>query len=415
MKKYLFKLLIINLLTISISNSFAQNNPKIPVGLWRATLQISKGQQELPFGLETKISAKGQIEMYLLNGKERILLSNIKQNGDSVIIPMHIFDAAIKAKLSDKNLIGVYRKYDTNNPDYSLPFTATFNQTQRFKKEKNAEGNVNGRWSVLFKGENSTDTTQAIGLFEQKSDGVVTGTFLTNTGDYRFLEGQLNGNLLQLSCFDGSHAFLFTAEVQGQKLVNGHFWAGISGHETWTANYNEKAILPDASTLTYLKKGHTKLDFSFPDLNGKKISLSDDKFKNKAVIVQLLGSWCPNCMDETKFLSNWYKRQDPKKVAIIGLGFERKKDFDYAKGRLEILKKRFAISYDLLVAGISNKDSAAAVLPALSHVLAFPTTIFIDKKGNVSYIHTGFSGPGTGAEYDKFVEDFEKKMKELMK
>ncbi|PKP41219.1 MAG: TlpA family protein disulfide reductase, partial [Bacteroidetes bacterium HGW-Bacteroidetes-10] len=36
----------------------------------------------------------------------------------------------------------------------------------------------------------------------------------------------------------------------------------------------------------------------------------------------------------------------------------------------------------------------------------FPTTIFIDKKGVVRRIHSGFSGPGTGIHYQNFVKEF---------
>ena len=49
----------------------------------------------------------------------------------------------------------------------------------------------------------------------------------------------------------------------------------------------------------------------------------------------------------------------------------------------------------------------------LSSVLAFPTMIFVDRKGNVRKIHTGFSGPGTGQHYTQFVEQFKAQMDEL--
>ena len=43
----------------------------------------------------------------------------------------------------------------------------------------------------------------------------------------------------------------------------------------------------------------------------------------------------------------------------------------------------------------------------LNHILSYPTTIFIDKKGSVRKIHTGFNGPATGKEYDDFKAEFE--------
>jgi hypothetical protein len=46
-------------------------------------------------------------------------------------------------------------------------------------------------------------------------------------------------------------------------------------------------------------------------------------------------------------------------------------------------------------------------LPMLNNFLAFPTTIIIDRKGNVRRIHTGFSGPATGVHFTEFKKEFE--------
>jgi hypothetical protein len=51
----------------------------------------------------------------------------------------------------------------------------------------------------------------------------------------------------------------------------------------------------------------------------------------------------------------------------------------------------------------------------LNKIISFPTTIIIDKKGIVRQIHTGFSGPGTGEYYNKFVEEFTRFMEKLEK
>ena len=77
------------------------------------------------------------------------------------------------------------------------------------------------------------------------------------------------------------------------------------------------------------------LTFSFPDVNGKMVSLTDDKYKNKVVIIQLFGTWCPNCMDETIFLTDWYDENKDRGVEIIGLAYERKDDFTYASERVK--------------------------------------------------------------------------------
>ena len=257
--------------------------------------------------------------------------------------------------------------------------------------------------------------TPAIGVFSTKNE-ITKGTFLTTTGDYRFLEGTATDTHLKLVTFDGNHAFAFEMELNkdNPNQLSGVFKSGKSWNESMEGVKNSEATLPDANTLTHLKEGYDKIEFSFPNLQGKPISLNDEKYQNKVVIVQILGSWCPNCMDETQFLTDWYAKNKEKDVEIIGLGYETKDDFEYAKKRLTVMKQRFGIEYELLVAGTSDKKEASKTLPMLSDILSFPTMIIIDKQGKVQNIHTGFSGPATGEYYVQFVEEFQKKINEIL-
>jgi len=268
--------------------------------------------------------------------------------------------------------------------------------------------NIGGRWTAIFGDGAERDTT--VGEFKQTGQEI-TGTFLTTSGDYRFLQGSVAGDSLFLSCFDGGHAFLFTAKINDDNtLGDGKFYSGYSGLDHWAAVRNESARLPDAYSLTYLKSGYNKIAFTFKDINGYNVSLSDARFKNKVVIVQLLGSWCPNCMDETTFITGgYYQKYHPKGVEIIGLAYERTTDFAKSQRTLQQLQKHFNITYPLLITGYTPKrGDPQKSLPMLADFKGFPTTIIIDKKGDVRKIHTGFSGPGTGDYYTTFVSEFEK-------
>ncbi len=99
----------------------------------------------------------------------------------------------------------------------------------------------------------------------------------------------------------------------------------------------------------------------------------------------------------------------------MGLAYERTTDFATSKKNIGQLKNRFNVPYGLLVTGYtSNKTEAAKSLPALSGIVGFPTTIIIDKKGDVRKIHTGFSGPGTGDHYTEFTHEFETLVQQLL-
>jgi thiol-disulfide isomerase/thioredoxin len=144
------------------------------------------------------------------------------------------------------------------------------------------------------------------------------------------------------------------------------------------------------------------------------ISSADERFKGKVVILQIFGTWCPNCMDETKFLSEWYNKNKDRGVEILGLAYERKDDFEYASDRVKKMKEKLDVPYDFVVAGTNDKLKAAETLPMLNKVLAFPTTIFIGKDGKVKHIRTGFEGPGTGIYYEQFKQRFNELINELL-
>ena len=377
--------------------SCTTKNAELKSGIWRGVVEM-QGHQ-LPFGFEVQ-KVNDQYRITVMNAEERLKLDEISIAGDSVRIVMHIFDTELRAKIEDDRLTGYYIKnYDPIN---KLPFTATHGNDFRFAKDAETELDFSGKYSLEF--QSPTEKYVAVGIFKQ-SYSKVTGTFLTPTGDYRYLQGDVIDNELFLSTFDGNHAFVFTAHFEGDS-IKGNFYSGKTSLESWKGIRNENASLPDLESLTFLKPGFETLDFTFPDLKGNKITNTDDRFQDKVVILQIFGTWCPNCMDETKFLTKWYEENKDRGVEILGLAYERKDDFDYASGRVKKMKEKLGVGYDFVIAGTNDKAKASETLPALNRVLAFPTTIFIGKDGKVKYIHTGFSGPGTGIYYDQFKERF---------
>lgn len=388
-------------LTLATVAAQAQKSPKN--GNWRGTFKVANGQ-ESPFNFELQGKTA-----YLLNGSERFELKGIRQTNDSLFIPVDIYDAVIAAKIISPNtLSGVFKKFNTAKPDKGIEFTAEHGKRYRFFENPGAASvSLHGNWDVII----GEGTNKIVGVFEQFGSKL-TGTFLTTTGDYRYFEGSVQGNDFYLSAFSGSGVSLIKGKVTGDDLTGEMI--NVRGSQPIKGTRNDKAALPDAYTLTTIKEG-TEFNFTFPDaFTGKPVSLKDPKFRGKAVIVTILGSWCPNCLDEAAFLAPWYKANRKRGVEIIGLAFERKNDPEFAKTRLEVLKKRFGIEYDILFAGIADKEFASNALPALSAVLSFPTTILIDKEGNVSKIHTGYTGPATGKYYEEFVKEFNRDIDEVL-
>lgn len=404
------KLLLLTILSLFTLAAFAQT--KLQIGTWRGKLKTSSGNN-LPFNFVVSDTAGKQV-IAIINGAERLKVTDIKTKGDSVFIHMPLFDSEFKLEKDGDGLTGKWIKH-LGVKDAAMDFVAKPNENWRFFRAASPPAyNVSGRWTAVFGEGASRDTT--VGEFKQ--DGAhLTGTFLTTTGDYRYLDGTVAGDSLFLSCFDGGHAFIFKAKItSNDSMTDGKMYSGISGLDHWTAVRNENAKLPDAYSLTYLKPGYTKIDFTFKDINGKQVSLSDARFKGKVVIVQILGSWCPNCMDETNYIVNrYYPKYHGKGVEVIGLAYERTTDFAASQRTLQQLKNHFNISYPLLITGYTpSKGDPQKSLPMLADFKGFPTTIIIDKKGDVRKIHTGFSGPGTGEYYTQFIEEFEKLTDDLL-
>lgn len=384
-------------------------------GTWRATLKTETGA-EIPFNFEV-IDSVGIKYIDIINGRERFRVNEIITKSDSVNILMPLFESEIKAVLgSNGNLYGKFIRHLADK-EVSMEFVAQPNVKWRFfSANVNSNYNVNGRWSVTFTSPDAKDTTIAVGEFIQKGSAV-TGTFLTTTGDYRFLEGTVSDNKLYLSCFDGSNSLLFTGHLTGNNIItNGKFYSGLSSVKNWSAKKDEKAMLPDSYSLTTLKPGYSSIKFSFPNTGNKKVSLSDEQFKNKVIVVQLLGSWCSNCMDETAYLASFYKKYKDRGVEVIGLAYEITKDFEKSKKNIERLRNRLNVNYEILLTGFTDsRQEVMTSLPELSTFIAFPTTLIIDKKGIVRKIHTGFAGPGTGSYYTEFINRFEKTIDDLLK
>jgi thiol-disulfide isomerase/thioredoxin len=128
-----------------------------------------------------------------------------------------------------------------------------------------------------------------------------------------------------------------------------------------------------------------------------------------------MGTWCPNCLDESQFLADYYLKNKSRGVEIIALDYERMDDFEKAKKKIARFTSRLKINYPTLFAGTTTAENKKKSLPMLNHIMSFPTTIFIGKKGTVRKIHTGFNGPATGKLYEEFKTDFNSFMEKLIK
>ena len=377
-------------------------SPVLESGYWQAIITLPGA--EIETGLE--ISNDGDTyRASLVNGQERVRVAEVSFVNNELRLRFPAFNNEIRATLADDKLTGeltIVRRYGETQV---MPFTAIPGGERSSENTESPRHDMSGRWAVQFHEPGGTNTP-SIGEFAQRGSRLF-GTFLNPNGDHRFLAGNVRGNRFKLSTFDGAHAFVFSGEInQAGEIVDADFWASTSWHQKWSAVRDASVVLPDAYSRTFLKPGYDRFDFAFPDTNGNLVSLGDEKYQDKVVLVTIAGTWCPNCNDEARYLAPFYKQYRDQGLEIVALLYEHFEDADLAAEQVRQFRTKFAIEYDTLVAGISDKTEAGNTLPALSAVLAYPTTIFIDRDGRVRKIHTGFSGPGTGVHYTRLQEEF---------
>ncbi len=380
-----------------------------PFKKWRGVFTIKPGV-EVPFNFEITGNNNKNAQAFFINGQERFNAGRISWTKDSLFIYIDQFENELAFAINEKGTLhGNFRKQATKNNVY--PVTATANENFRFIQPSQAPAkDISGTYDVTI-GQPNGKEEKAVGLFTQDGN-TLQASFLRVTGDSRFLDGVVDGDKFYLSSFIGSGVSYYTGTITNNGITGQII--GARSNTNFTATENEEAALPDAYTLTTLKQGYDALTFTFPDVNGKQVSLNDPQFKNKVVILSITGSWCPNCYDEASFLSDYYNKNKQKGVEVIALHYERQDDTAYVKKALNGFRKKLNINYTQLFAGIADKQQVALSLPALNTFLAFPTTIFIDKQGKVSKIHTGYSGPATGKFYDAFVQEFNDEVNKLI-
>jgi len=393
----------------------AADSPALATGTWRGWLDSPGG--DLPFGLELQ-HEDGAWRAVLHNGSESEEERHVTLADDELVIDFRHYGATITARASEKGtrLDGVWVRYDGVKDDGTtkesrLDFHATAGESERFLpfgEHTSADVPFTGRWLVTW----SDTDNPGVAILDVADDGSTTGTFQTTLGDYRWLAGKQEGGALRLSTFDGSHAFLFGAELQGDGTLAGDFWSRDSWHETWTAVRDENATLPSAFEAAVWKEGVSLSDLVFPDIDGTPRALDDPAFAGKAIVIHCFGTWCPNCNDASDEVVRLHETYRDRGLSVIGLAFEKDADPEHNRDRLQRYAERHDAEYPMLVAGLDSKTKASISFGALDKIRAFPTTIFLHGDGRVRAVHTGFNGPATGqafldqrAEWDALVEE----------
>lgn len=373
---------------------------------WQAHLNVAKPDEsqvaDLEFGLEL-LEQDGSWSAYLVNEPERIPIPKVSWDGTQLSLAIEHYDSRIEAELNAEGLLeGSWRKLRGKDNVAEVPFWATRGKPEPKPTRAVLPLDVAGRWAVQF----ADDEHASVGIFQQAGERL-TGTFLNATGDFRYLAGRVEGRQLKLSCFDGAHAFLFEAEIGEDGSLEGSFRSGNWWLDSWSAKRDAVVQMTDSFQQTSWDHEYSLAELNFLDEAGQLRSLIEPGFMGQATILQLFGTWCPNCHDETRYLVELQRRYADRGLRVVGLAFELSGEFQRDVKQIDVFRKRHDVPYPMLLAGTADKRAASLAFPAIDRLRSFPTSIFIDSTGRVRGLHSGFAGPATGDEHTRLRAHYE--------
>ncbi len=243
---------VLAILIVSLTSCGKKNEMK--TGPWLGVIQIDPQDKSLvvPFNMTYSINKNGTAQFEITNADEKIIITEITRNGDTLIMKPPVFTSVIVAVLRNDSLVGKYypKGIEVGNP---YKFYAVSGVVDRFPwYTEKAAFDVTGRWKVI-ENPGTADSTIMVGEFMQTGDKVL-GTFLNTTGDYRYLEGKVSGNKFLFSKMDGAQSLIFNADIKDQNTMeNGKFMGSSKWTSKWMAIKDDNIVLPGSEDLVKVK------------------------------------------------------------------------------------------------------------------------------------------------------------------
>jgi thiol-disulfide isomerase/thioredoxin len=371
-------------------------------GLWDAAVVVNG--LEIPFRFE--IAGSGaNVSGWFFNGDEKVLSTDGKFENGSLLLHFDHYATVVEASLVNGRLAGTYNRATGFYPFYAKRFAPS----PAFPNEVPA---IDGLWQIG--GVRSNKGESAWRFIVRQAGAEVTAAILRVDGDTGALAGTYRNGKFVISHFSGARPLVLelTPQKDGSLEIVRNREEKMIAVRASEAKLKDVPEPTDPSRHSSVKDPTEPFKFSFPDITGKVLSNTDERFRNKVVIVSISGSWCPNCHDEAPFLAELYRKYQSKGLEIIALSFEE--EAQKAKGypRLLAFNKRYGVEYPVVLAG--EQADLAEKVPQIHNLNSFPTTIFLGRDGLVRGVHAGFAGAASGVFHDNAKEEITATVERLL-
>ena len=370
-------------------------------GRWDAIVVANGVEVPFPFELVADGSAlKGSF----FNGERRITSTPGRLENGVLVLRFAQYAASLTATVKDGQLAGEYRRARSG----PLPFRAVRASNAR-AATVNAPS-IAGTWIVTAK----SNKGESAWRFIAKQNGAeVSATILRVDGDTGTLTGSYRDGRYVLSHFSGARPLLLevTPAADGTLTLKQNGQTELVAAREDAPRAKAIGAPTDPALHTSVKNSAEPFQFSFPDLQGRIVSNTDPKFAGKVVLVNISGSWCPNCHDEAPFLASLYRKYRGKGLEIVALSFEEADQLANPT-RLRAFIDTYGLEYTVLLSG--EPEQLAEKVPQAINLNAFPTTFILGRDGRVRAVHAGFPSPGSGEFYTKAERDMISQVERLL-
>ncbi len=130
-------------------------------------------------------------------------------------------------------------------------------------------------------------------------------------------------------------------------------------------------------------------DFTLKSLSGENLKLSE--LRGQVVLVNFWASWCGPCRQEMPLLDEMYQRYQKLGFTVLGVNVEQ----DGAPA--QVLLKEHPVHFPVLF-------DPQSTVSKLYNLNAMPSTVLVDRNGNVRYLHQGYL-PGYEQTYQQQISE----------
>jgi thiol-disulfide isomerase/thioredoxin len=403
---------VLVLISIVLTLSACQQASPPQEAMWKGTLELP-GQKQLPFTMVLDLKEPAPTG-YFLNASEQTPIPEVYVHGDSLTFVFSEYGAAMRAVWKSGKLTGEfvrYRKDTVANKFEAVPLTST---GQSLSAHQNTEVPLVGKFQAYFKQDGRIDSTSQA-IFWSHADSVY-GTILEPSGDIGLMAGKQSGNSALLSRFTGWQGQMMEL-TRVQNSWSGTLFYRIPPPAPFSLE-PRAALLEEipADKRPVHKNPRQPFKFAGTTVMGDTLTNLSPQFRGKVLILDIMGTWCHNCMDEAPLLQKLYSEFGNQGLEIVGLSFELSDDPATARRNLLLFEERYGITFPVLFCGTTTPANVEVkVKSQLTNFPGYPTTLFVDRNGVAQTIHGGFHGPGTGEYYQAEINRYYDLVRSLLK